>query len=59
MKTNRNIRSFLLFVFTRHGAKKGLDRFYAWVDALAHLKRRWFMSFLKIYFDFQAYYSQL
>ncbi|CAI8782675.1 hypothetical protein EMIT019CA3_10728 [Bacillus pseudomycoides] len=27
------------FIFTRHGAKKGTDRFYAWPDALAYLKR--------------------
>ncbi|PEY32439.1 hypothetical protein CN354_21090 [Bacillus cereus] len=26
-------------VLTWYGAKKGFDRFYAWLDALSHLKK--------------------
>lgn len=46
MKTKRNLHSFSPFVFTWHGAKKGSDRFYAWLDDLSHLKR--------VYVDFST-----
>ncbi|EEM05765.1 hypothetical protein bmyco0002_17380 [Bacillus pseudomycoides] len=36
---------FSLFVFTGHGAGKGFDCFYAWSDALFHLKKKDFMPF--------------
>ncbi|PEB53517.1 hypothetical protein COO03_09770 [Bacillus sp. AFS098217] len=32
--------SFALSVFTSHVAEKSPDRFYAWPDALSHLKRK-------------------
>ncbi|MEH7459276.1 hypothetical protein V7183_19270, partial [Bacillus sp. JJ1127] len=34
-----NLHSFALSVFTSHVEKQGTDRFYAWLDALFHLKR--------------------
>ncbi|OOR51692.1 hypothetical protein COM13_05340 [Bacillus pseudomycoides] len=40
---------FSLFVFTGHGAGKGFDRFYAWSDALFHLKKKDFMPFFNLY----------
>ncbi|OUM47935.1 hypothetical protein BW425_15660 [Bacillus pseudomycoides] len=40
---------FSLFVFTWHGAGKGPDRFYAWLDALSHLKRRVLCRFFNLY----------
>ncbi|PFA20492.1 hypothetical protein CN373_14155 [Bacillus cereus] len=47
MKAKTILHLFPLFVFTRHGAKKGTDRFYAWPDPLSHLKRMvlcWFFN---------------
>ncbi|PFZ09762.1 hypothetical protein COL60_12580 [Bacillus pseudomycoides] len=40
------LHSFSLFVFTRHGAEKGADRFYAWPDALSHLKIKFYVGLL-------------
>ncbi|PEE38589.1 hypothetical protein COL91_12940 [Bacillus pseudomycoides] len=40
---------FSLFVFTWHGAGKESDRFYAWRDALSHLKRRILFRFFNLY----------
>ncbi|WP_217993880.1 hypothetical protein [Bacillus sp. AFS014408] len=42
MKLKRDLHLFYPFGFTRHGAKKGSDRFYAWPDTLFHLKRKVF-----------------
>ncbi|PEE40709.1 hypothetical protein COL91_00065 [Bacillus pseudomycoides] len=54
MHTKRALHSFSPFVFTWHGAQKGFDRFYAWPDALSHLKKSGFLSvfqFVFIYFQ--------
>ncbi|CAI8914958.1 hypothetical protein EMIT079MI2_30241 [Bacillus sp. IT-79MI2] len=48
------MHSFSLFVFTGHGAGKGSDRFYAWSDALFHLKKKDFMPFLKFVFIYSV-----
>ncbi|EEL48819.1 hypothetical protein bcere0022_39080 [Bacillus cereus Rock3-44] len=39
MKAKTIIHLLPLFVFIWYGVKKGTDRFYAWPDALSHLKR--------------------
>ncbi|EEL49488.1 hypothetical protein bcere0022_31710 [Bacillus cereus Rock3-44] len=39
MKIRAAIHLFPPFALTQRGAKKGTDRFYAWLDDLAHLKR--------------------
>ena len=44
MQNKREVLSFSPFVFTRHGAKKGTDRYYAQPDALFHQKRKGFIS---------------
>ncbi|PEP64018.1 hypothetical protein COC54_17510 [Bacillus pseudomycoides] len=49
LKTKANLHSFSLFVFTRHGAKKGTDRFYAWLDALFLLKRKGLCPVFNLY----------
>ncbi|MDR4327052.1 hypothetical protein FOS08_14290 [Bacillus pseudomycoides] len=49
MKTKKDIHSFSLFVFTRHGAKKGPDRFYPWTDPLFPQKRKVFYQFFNLY----------
>ncbi|PEI90586.1 hypothetical protein CN679_17090 [Bacillus pseudomycoides] len=49
MHTKRALHSFSPFVFTWHGAQKGFDRFYAWPDALSHLKRMVFCQFFNLY----------
>ncbi|TBX56247.1 hypothetical protein E0M27_14235 [Bacillus mycoides] len=42
--------SFYFLIFTWHGAEKGSDRFYAWLDALSYLKkRRFFPLFIYIH----------
>jgi|UPI0002F4311F hypothetical protein len=47
MKTKGDLHSFSLFVFTRHGAKKDPDRFYARTDALSHQKRKILYQFFQ------------
>ncbi|PDY13072.1 hypothetical protein CN535_20305 [Bacillus pseudomycoides] len=44
-KTKGTLHSLSPSVFTWHGAEKGSDRFYAWLDALSYLKRRGFVVF--------------
>ncbi|WP_020061712.1 hypothetical protein [Bacillus sp. 123MFChir2] len=39
MHRTENLRSLSLFVFTSRVAEKNPDRFYAWSDALDHLKK--------------------
>ena len=41
-----NLRTVARSVFTSHVAEKGPDRFYAWPDALFHLKREVLCRFL-------------
>ncbi|PHG19344.1 hypothetical protein COI47_19130 [Bacillus pseudomycoides] len=43
---------FSLFVLTWHGAGKGSDRFYAWADALFHLKKNVFYQFSNLYLTY-------
>ena len=38
METKADLHSFTPFVLTWHGAGKGPNRFYAWLDALSRLK---------------------
>ncbi|PEB55905.1 hypothetical protein CON65_24255 [Bacillus pseudomycoides] len=38
-----------LFVLTWRGAGRGSDRFYAWLDALSHLKRKGLCWFFNLY----------
>ncbi|PEB51118.1 hypothetical protein CON65_18040 [Bacillus pseudomycoides] len=44
-----NLHSFALSVFTSHVAGKGPDRFYAWPDALFHLKKGDVVFFIDVY----------
>ncbi|EEM14743.1 hypothetical protein COM49_25385 [Bacillus pseudomycoides] len=45
METKKDLYSFTSFVLTWHGAGKGPNRFYAWLDALFHLKIRFYSGF--------------
>ncbi len=47
MKTKGNHYSFSPSIFTWHGAEKGTDRFYPWLDAFSPQKKKVFNSFLK------------
>jgi len=47
METKADLYLLSPYVFIWHGAEKGSDRFYAWLDALSHLKRKDFIPFLK------------
>ncbi|OUM48999.1 hypothetical protein BW425_10350 [Bacillus pseudomycoides] len=55
-KTKSDLHSFSLFVFTWHGAGKRSDRFYAWTDALYHLKKGLYW-FFNIYSTFYLTFS--
>ncbi|PEY42494.1 hypothetical protein CN354_03355 [Bacillus cereus] len=45
MKIKKDLHSFSPFGLTPHGAKKGTDRFYAWLDSLFQLKREVLYAF--------------
>ncbi|PDY45375.1 hypothetical protein CN613_13255 [Bacillus pseudomycoides] len=55
METKADLHSFTPFVLTWHGAGKGPNRFYAWLDALSHLKIRFYSGFSICTYIFISY----